>query len=76
MHERQYSDVTAKLIDDEVEDLITEAAQRAEDVINANKEKLESLKEALIEKETVEAEEVLEILKGSKLPASAKLASA
>lgn len=76
MHERQYSDVTAKLIDDEVEELITEAAHRAEEVIKANKDKLETLKDALLEKETVEAEEVINILKGSKLPATAKLAEA
>ncbi len=75
VHERQYSDVTAKLIDDEVEELIIEAANRAENVIKANKDKLEALKDALIEKETVEAEEVIEILKGSKLPSNAKLAS-
>lgn len=73
MHERQYSDETAKIIDDEVENLITEAADRARKVIKANKAKLEELKDALIEKETVEAEEVLEILKGSKMPADAAL---
>ena len=33
MHERQYSDETAKVIDDEVEHLITEAGQRARDVL-------------------------------------------
>ena len=73
MHERQYSDETAKVIDDEVEALISEAADRARKVIKANKAKLEELKHALIEKETVEAEEVLEILKGSKMPADAAL---
>ncbi len=73
MHERQYSDETAKVIDDEVEALITEAAQRAREVVKANKDKLESLKDRLLEKETVEAAEVLEILKDSKLPKSAAL---
>ncbi len=73
MHERQYSDETAKIIDDEVEGLISEAADRARKVIQANKAKLEELKDALLEKETVEAEEVLEILKGSKMPANAAL---
>ena len=73
MHERQYSDDTAKIIDDEVENLITEAADRARKVIKANRAKLDELKDALIEKETVEAEEVLEILKGSKMPADAAL---
>lgn len=72
-HERQYSDDTAKIIDDEVEGLITEAATRAREVIKANKPKLEELKNALLEKETVEADEVIEILKGSSLPKTAAL---
>jgi cell division protease FtsH len=70
VHERQYSDETAKVIDDEVESLITEAATRAREVIKANRSKLEDLKDRLIDKETVEAKEVLEVLKGSKLPQS------
>ncbi len=73
MHERQYSDETAKLIDDEIESLVTEAANRARAVIKANLKHLEALKDALLKKETVEAEEVLEILKGSKLPKEAAL---
>ncbi|MBA3758829.1 cell division protein FtsH, partial [Candidatus Saccharibacteria bacterium] len=72
-HDRQYSDETAKVIDDEVEALITEAGQRARVVIKANKDKLEELKDALLEKETVEAEHVLEILKGSTMPKAAAL---
>jgi cell division protease FtsH len=73
VHERQYSDETAKIIDDEVESLITEAAARARAVIKANLTKLEALKKALIEKETVEASEVLKILEGSKMPKTAAL---
>ena len=73
VHERQYSDDTAKIIDDEVENLITEAANRARMVVKANKDKLELLKEKLLEKETVEAEEVLAILKDSTMPKSAAL---
>jgi cell division protease FtsH len=73
VHERQYSEATAKVIDDEVESLITEAASRARAVIKANLSKLEELKDRLIEKETVEAEEVLEILKNSQLPKAAVL---
>jgi len=73
MHERQYSDETAKIIDDEVEALITEAANRARAVIKANFDKLEMLKDELIEKETVEADVVLELFEGSKLPKEAAL---
>lgn len=73
VHEREYSDETAKVIDDEVEALIKEAADRARAVIKANKEYLRALKDRLLDKETVEAEEVKEVLKGSKMPAAAAL---
>ena len=71
VHERDYSEDTAKMIDQEVESLITEAANRARAVIKANLHKLEELKDKLLEKETVDADEVAEILDGSKLPAAA-----
>jgi cell division protease FtsH len=73
MHDRHYSDDTAKIIDDEVESLITEAAKRARSVISSNKKYLELLKDALLEKETVEAEEVGKLLEGSILPKEAAL---
>jgi len=73
VHERDYSDETAKVIDDEVESLITEAATRARVVIKSNLHALENLKNRLLEKETVDADEVAEALKGAKLPAAAAL---
>lgn len=73
MHEREYSDDTAKVIDNEVEALITEAASRARAVIKANLKPLETLKSKLLEKETVDAAEVLELLKGTHLPKEAAL---
>jgi cell division protease FtsH len=73
MHDREYSDETAKLIDDEVESLITEAANRAREVIKANMHALEALKDRLLEKETVDADEVAEVLKNAKLPPAAAL---
>ncbi len=73
IHERDYSDETAKMIDDEVESLITEAANRARAVIKANLRSLENLKDRLLEKETVDADEVLVALKGAKLPEAAAL---
>lgn len=72
-HERQYSEDTAKIIDQEVESLISEAATRARMVIKANLTQLEKLKQALLEKETVEADEVLELLEGTRLPKEAAL---
>jgi cell division protease FtsH len=73
VHEREYSDETAKIIDDEVENLITEAADRARFVIKANREKLNALKDRLLEKETVNADEAEKILKGSVMPKAAAL---
>ena len=73
VHERQYSDETAKVIDDEVENLITEAGKRARIVLKANMPKLEELKKRLLEKETVEAAEVLKIFEGSHMPKEAAL---
>ncbi len=71
VHERDYSEDTAKVIDQEVESLITEAANRARVVIKANLDTLEALKDRLLEKETVDADEVAEVLAGSKLPQAA-----
>src|SRR3990167_6093794 len=73
VHERQYSDDTAKVIDNEVEALITEAGKRAREVLKVNMPKLEALKVVLLEKETVEADEVLKILEGSAMPKEAAL---
>lgn len=72
-HERPYSDATAQEIDKEVEALIKEAARRAEVVLKANRPLLDKLKAALIEHETLEEEEVADIMVGAKLPAEAKL---
>ncbi|HSH18165.1 MAG TPA: ATP-dependent zinc metalloprotease FtsH [Candidatus Saccharimonadales bacterium] len=73
VHERSYSDDTAKVIDQEVEALITEAGQRARSVIKHNMHKLEALKDRLLEKETVDADEVQELFKGAILPKEAAL---
>jgi cell division protease FtsH len=73
VHEREYSDDTAKMIDREVEALITEAANRARAIIKANKKPIEKLKDLLLEKETVEATEVLGVFQDTVLPDAARL---
>ena len=73
MHEREYSEETAKAIDREVENLVKEAANRAREVIQANMKYLSALKDVLLEKETIDADEVHEILKNAKMPKSATL---
>jgi len=73
--ERPYSDETAKMIDEEVAQLITEAKRRAMLVLKENRSFLDKLAEALLKEETLEESEVDEILKGTKLPKEAKLHS-
>ena len=73
--ERPYSDENAKMIDEEVAQLITEAKHRAMLVLKENRSFLDKLAEALLKEETLEESEVDEILKGTKLPKEAKLHS-
>ena len=75
IRERPYSDETAKMIDEEVAQLITEAKHRAMLVLKENRSFLDKLAEALLKEETLEESEVDEILKGTKLPKEAKLHS-
>ena len=70
---KPYSEKTAELIDQEVKALSDEAAQRAEDVLKANKKVLDKLAEALLAHETLEEAELAPILKDAKLPDIAKL---
>jgi cell division protease FtsH len=73
VHERPYSEETAKLIDKEVEALLREAVTRAEAIIRQNPAALKKLADALLEKETVEGPEVKELLADAKLPKEAAL---
>jgi cell division protease FtsH len=71
--DRPYSDDTAKLIDEEVAALITEAKERAMIVLKANKKFLDKLADALLEHETLEEGAVDEILTGTVLSKEATL---
>lgn len=73
VRDRPYSDETAKIIDDEVEKLIREAARRAQVVIEQNRDHLDTLAAALLKEETIEEERVKELLKGATLPSAAAL---
>jgi len=72
-HDRPYSDETAMEIDKEVAALISEAAKRAEIVVEHNRAGLEKLAKALLAEETIEEDHVAEILKDTVLPEEAKL---
>jgi cell division protease FtsH len=72
-HARPYSEETAQEIDGEVEALIKEAAHRAELVIDANLPTLEKLKDDLLKKETIDADEAKKLMEGAKPPKEALL---
>jgi cell division protease FtsH len=55
--QRNYSDEVARMIDDEVRAIIDKAHSRATEVLTAHKDRLTELAEALVAKETIEADE-------------------
>ncbi|MBD2183889.1 ATP-dependent metallopeptidase FtsH/Yme1/Tma family protein [Planktothrix sp. FACHB-1355] len=65
MAERDFSEETAATVDDEVRCLVDRAYQRAKDVLTNNRHVLNELAAMLIEKETVDAEELQELLANS-----------
>lgn len=60
--QKDYSEKTAEMIDREVDALLSEATNRAKEVIEKHRDKLESLVKVLLEKETLEQEELETIL--------------
>lgn len=70
---KPYSEKTAELIDEEIAQFTNEAAKRAEAVLKANHKVLDRVAEALLEKETLEEEDLKNIFEESTLPDSAKL---
>ncbi len=55
---------TAKLIDEEVQDLIAQAQERAREILRENRVKLDELADFLLEKETITGQEFMQILEG------------
>ncbi|UCD12774.1 MAG: ATP-dependent zinc metalloprotease FtsH [Nitrospinaceae bacterium] len=62
--QKNFSDQTAKLIDQEVKTLVMGGYNKAKDIISENREDLEKLAQALLERETLDAEEIRLIIKG------------
>jgi cell division protease FtsH len=60
--DRDFSEDTAAAIDEEVGLLVEQAYRRAKSVLNNNRAVLDELAEILVEKETVDAEELQELL--------------
>ena len=60
--ERDFSEDTAAAIDEEVSLLVAEAYKRATEVLRTNRSVLDELADMLVEKETVDAEDLQELL--------------
>ncbi len=60
--ERDFSEETASAIDEEVRSLVDEAYARAKQVLVENRKVLDQLADMLIEKETVDSEELAQLL--------------
>ena len=65
---RDFSEETARQIDLEVRRLIDEAYQSAHIIIEANQEPMHRIAAALLERETIDAEEVRLLIEGKDLP--------
>ena len=65
--ERDFSEETAAIVDDEVKKLVQSAYDRAKLILTQNRHILDRLAADLIEKETVDSEELQEILNSSEV---------
>ncbi len=68
--QRDYSEAVAQIIDEEVKKIVDEAYDRARSILVENREKLEMVAQRLLEVETIDYEEFLQLM-GE--PGSAKL---
>jgi cell division protease FtsH len=63
---KSVSDDTAEAIDHEVRTIIDECYTRAQEILESNRDKLELMKDALLEYETIDAEQINDIMEGSR----------
>ncbi len=69
--DRDFSDETAAAIDEEVRQLVDSAYKRAKDVLANNRHILDKLADMLVEKETVDSEELQNILTSNEVKMAA-----
>ena len=71
MSERDFSEETAAAVDDEVRNLVDQAYRRAKEVLVNNRHVLDQLADRLVERETVDAEELQELLANNEVTMAA-----
>ncbi|HEY8088843.1 MAG TPA: cell division protein FtsH, partial [Polyangiaceae bacterium] len=65
---QDYSEQTAQEIDQEVRGIVQRQYVRVKDLLSGGREKLERLADCLIERETLDSEEIAAVLEGRELP--------
>ncbi len=65
--EKEYSDVTARIIDEEIKRLVSEAYEDARRLLEANWDKVAAVAEALLKHETLSLDDVDQLMKGNVL---------
>jgi cell division protease FtsH len=68
MTRKNYSEKTAELIDDEVKRLLTTLYDEARAILAANRDKLDRIADALLERETLETSDLAKLIAGEVLP--------
>jgi len=63
--EKQFSDETAKLIDQEVKKIIDAGYQKAKEILTSHRDKVELMTEALIKYETIDNHDAVQIMEGN-----------
>ncbi len=66
--QKNFSDQTAKLIDQEVKALVMSGYNNAHEILIENRDKLENLALALLDRETLDAKEIQDIVDGKEPP--------
>ncbi len=64
---REVSEHTARLVDEEVKRILDEAHQEAREVIDQNRDLLERIAQALLERETIDREDITRLERGEPL---------
>ncbi|MFW6051573.1 MAG: ATP-dependent zinc metalloprotease FtsH [Myxococcota bacterium] len=70
---KDYSEQTAREIDQEVRRIIQKEYERAKKLLNENRDKLDRIAEALLERETLDRAELEAIMNGEPLPSREKV---
>ncbi|MEO9224082.1 MAG: ATP-dependent zinc metalloprotease FtsH [Acidimicrobiales bacterium] len=65
MHSREYSDETARIVDEEVEQILRRCEERSSQLLRTHRPELEAIAHALVEQETISGADVKRLIGGA-----------